>query len=126
MAKKYGIYKCEVCGNIVEVYHEGEAPLVCCGEEMKFMKEQTEESSTEKHVPFIEKIDGGFRVSVGQNETHPMTEEHYIEWIELFAGNKIYRKELKPGDDPVAEFMIEADDVCAREYCNIHGNWRSE
>ncbi|MGM0509272.1 MAG: desulfoferrodoxin [Fusobacteriota bacterium] len=126
MAKKLGIYKCDICGNIVEVFHEGQGDLVCCGEPMVLKEEQTAESSKEKHVPFIEEIDGGYKVKIGENNTHPMTEEHYIEWIELIADNKIYRKELNPGDAPEAEFKIKASKVTAREYCNVHGNWSNE
>lgn len=123
MAKLKDVYKCELCGHVVEVVHEGAGTLVCCGQEMKKLEEKTEDSSTEKHVPFIEKIDGGYKVKVGENTTHPMTEEHYIEWIELIADGKVYRKHLTPSDEPEACFMIEADEVTAREYCNLHGLW---
>lgn len=125
MAEIMGIYKCEICGNIVEVIHEGKPPLVCCGEEMTFMEEQTAEMSLEKHVPVIEEIEGGYKVTVG-TDLHPMEEEHYIEWIELLADDVAYRKFLNPGDDPVATFMIDAEDVSAREYCNIHNLWIGE
>ncbi len=125
MAEMMGIYKCEICGNIVEVVHEGKAPLVCCAEEMTLMEEQTAEMSVEKHVPVIEEIDGGYKVTVGTT-LHPMEEEHYIEWIELLAEDTAYRKFLNPGDEPVATFMIEEDDVSAREYCNVHGLWKGE
>lgn len=126
MAKVKEVYECKVCGHIVEVLHEGAGTLVCCNEEMVLLEEKTEDSSTEKHVPFIEKIDGGFKVRVGENATHPMTEEHYIEWIELIADGKVYRKHLKPGDEPEATFMIEASTVNAREHCNLHGLWVNE
>lgn len=126
MAQVLGIYKCEHCGNIVEVFVEGAAPLVCCGEPMKLMEEQTEDTSIEKHVPFIEKTENGYKVRVGQNDAHPMIEKHYIQWIELIADEYILRKELKPGDLPEAEFCVpEAKVIIAREYCNIHGHWRS-
>jgi desulfoferrodoxin FeS4 iron-binding domain len=104
MAKKYGIYKCLKCGNIVEVLHEGMGKLVCCGEEMVFMEAKTADTSLEKHVPYIEKVSGGYLVKVGQNVAHPMEEKHYIEWIELIADGKVYRQELKPGDKPEAFF----------------------
>ena len=123
MAKKLEIYKCMLCGNIVEVVHGGDGELVCCGEPMKLMAESTADSSTEKHVPLIEKIEGGYKVTVGST-LHPMTEEHHIEWIELLADGKAYRQFLTVGQEPIATFCIEADNVSAREYCNIHGLWK--
>ena len=125
MAEFQGIYKCEICGNIVEVTHSGAGDLVCCGENMKLMDEKTADSSTEKHVPVIEKTADGYKVTVGST-LHPMEEKHYIEWIELLADGKSYRQYLKPGDQPVAEFCVKAFKVSAREYCNVHGLWRSE
>ena len=125
MAKIRGIYKCEICGNIVEVLHEGTGALVCCGEEMKLLDEKTDDSANEKHVPYIEKTDKGILVKIGQNQDHPMLEEHYIEWIQLIADGISYRKFLNPGDKPQALFKIKADKIGAREYCNIHGMWKS-
>ncbi len=125
MAKLREIYKCEICGNIVEVLHGGQGALVCCGEEMEKMEEKNEDSSTEKHVPYIEKTDEGILVKVGENENHPMTDKHYIEWIQIIADGKSYRNFLKPGDSPEALFEIKADNVTAREYCNIHGLWKN-
>jgi superoxide reductase len=125
MAKFRGIYKCEICGNIVEVLHEGVGALVCCGEEMKFQEEKIQDSKIEKHVPFIEKTENGIIVKVGQNQEHPMEEKHYIEWIQIFADGKSYRQFLKPGDKPQAIFEIKAEKINAREYCNIHGLWKS-
>ena len=125
MAKLKGIYKCEICGNIVEVLHEGIGALVCCGEEMKLMDEKTQDSSVEKHVPYIEKTGDKILVKVGQNQDHPMEDKHYIEWIQIFADGKSYRQFLKPGDKPQAIFEIKADKVSAREYCNVHGLWKS-
>jgi superoxide reductase len=125
MTEKNEIYKCEICGNIVEVLHTGQGALVCCGEEMKLMEPKTEDSSTEKHVPYVEKTDEGVLVKIGENENHPMKEEHYIEWIQVFADGKSYRKFLKPGDKPQALFEIQSDDVTAREYCNVHGLWKN-
>ncbi len=125
MAKLREIYKCEICGNIVEVLHGGQGALVCCGEEMKKMEEKTEDSSTEKHVPYIEKTDEGILVKIGENEEHPMTEKHHIEWIQILADGRSYRKFLEPNDKPQALFKIEADNVSAREYCNIHGLWKN-
>lgn len=125
MTKVREIYKCNVCGNIVEVLHAGVGELVCCGEPMELMKEKTEDSSLEKHVPYIEKTANGVLVKVGQNQDHPMEEKHYIEWIQVISNGASYRKFLKSGDKPQAEFEIVADDVTAREYCNIHGLWKS-
>ena len=125
MAKLKGIYKCEICGNIVEVLHEGIGALVCCGEEMKLMDEKTQDSSVEKHVPYIEKTGDKILVKVGQNQDHPMEDKHYIEWIQISADGKSYRQFLKPGDKPQAIFEIKADKVSAREYCNVHGLWKS-
>jgi superoxide reductase len=124
MAKKLGVYKCEICGNIVEVLHEGKGELVCCGQAMKLNAENTVEASHEKHIPVIEKVDGGIKVKVG-SEAHPMIEKHYIEWIEVVAGDKVCRKFLKPDDAPEAIFSISDDNVIARAYCNIHGLWKS-
>ncbi len=117
------IYKCEVCGNIVEVLHEGAGELVCCGANMRLFSENSTDAATEKHVPVIEKIDGGFKIIVGST-LHPMEEKHYIEWIEVIADGKAYRAFLKPGDAPEAVFNIEAGEITAREYCNVHGLWK--
>jgi len=124
MAKQLGIYKCEICGNIVEVLHAGDGELVCCGQPMKSMLENTVDAAKEKHVPVIEKTDKGILVKVG-SVAHPMEEKHYIEWIELLADGKAYRQFLKPGGKPEALFEIKADKVSAREYCNIHGLWKA-
>ncbi|MCT4583789.1 MAG: desulfoferrodoxin [Peptostreptococcaceae bacterium] len=126
MAKKLGIYKCELCGNITEVFVAGGGDLACCGQNMKYMEEKTADHSTEKHVPFVEKTEKGYKVRVGENAAHPMTEEHYIMWIELIVDDLILRKELKPNDKPEAEFEVKhSDNVIAREYCNIHGHWKN-
>ena len=122
MTKRLQIYKCGVCGNIVEVLHEGAGQLVCCGQPMKLFEENTVDATTEKHVPVVEKIDGGFKVKVG-SVAHPMEEKHYIEWIEIIADGKSYKQFLKPGEVPEAVFMIDAAEIIAREYCNIHGLW---
>ena len=124
MTKNLEIYKCELCGNMVEMIHDGAGALVCCGQEMTLFTENTVDAAKEKHVPVIEKIDGGFKVTVGE-VPHPMEETHYIEWIEVIAGDKAYREFLKPGGKPEAVFMIDADQVTAREYCNLHGLWKN-
>lgn len=119
------IYKCNVCGNIVEMLHTGAGELVCCGQPMDLMPEKTEEETfTEKHKPVIEKTEGGIIVRVG-GVTHPMTSEHYIEWIEVIAEHRIYRKNLEPGQEPEAEFFLEAEHFEVRAYCNLHGLWKS-
>lgn len=125
MTNRNEVYRCAVCGNIVEVLHAGAGTLTCCGQPMKLMKENTVDAATEKHVPVIEKIDGGYKVKVGSVE-HPMTEEHYIEWIELVEGDKVQRKHLKPGEKPEAVFYTDATDAYAREYCTLHGQWSTK
>ncbi len=117
------IYKCNVCGNMTEVLHIGIGELVCCGQPMELQKEKTEDQGNEKHVPVIEKIENGFKIKVGSVE-HPMEDTHYIEWIEIITDEKIYRKYLKPGQKPEAEFLINAENIIVREYCNVHGLWK--
>jgi superoxide reductase len=124
MTVQKGIYKCEVCGNIVEVLHTGAGALICCEQEMKLFNENTSDGAKEKHVPVIEKTSNGYKVIVG-SVLHPMEEKHYIEWIELIADGVSYRKFLKPGDKPEAEFCVKAEKVEAREYCNLHGLWKA-
>jgi len=118
------VYKCTVCGNMVEVIHQGEGELVCCGQPMNLLTENSVDAAQEKHVPVVEKIDGGFKVTVG-SVPHPMEEKHFIEWIELIADGKAYRQFLNPGDAPEAVFSIEASESTAREHCNLHGLWKS-
>ena len=119
------IYKCDICGNIVEVLHTGVGQLVCCEQPMELLEEKTEkEEGKEKHVPVIEKTDKGFKVKVG-SVPHPMEQEHHIEWIELIADGKVCREFLNPGSKPEAEFFVEAYDIEAREYCNVHGLWKA-
>jgi len=123
--QRLDVYKCEVCGNIVEVMHAGGGELVCCGQPMKQMKENTVDAAKEKHVPVIEKVTGGFKVKVG-SVPHPMEQNHYIQWIEALAGDRVYRYFLKPGELPEAFFPISAEPLTAREYCNLHGLWKSQ
>ena len=118
------IYKCNICGNIVEILHAGVGQLVCCDQPMELLKEKTEDVGQEKHVPVIEKTETGIKVKIG-SIPHPMEENHYIEWIEIIADGKVCRRFLKPGDRPETEFEIKADKIQAREYCNIHGLWRT-
>jgi len=125
MTKQLQVYKCEVCGNIVEVLHSGKGELVCCGQPMKLMQENTVDASQEKHLPVMEKVEGGIKVKVG-SVPHPMEEKHYIEWIELIVEGKAYRQFLKPGEAPEAFFPIKGEKLTVREYCNIHGHWKAE
>ncbi|MCX8012285.1 MAG: desulfoferrodoxin [Desulfobacterota bacterium] len=124
MAKMLEIYKCEICGNIVELVHEGKGELVCCGKPMKLFVENTVDAAKEKHVPVVENTSTGVKVKRG-SVAHPMEEKHYIEWIEVIAGGKVYRQFLKPGDTPEATFAIPPSQLTAREYCNLHGLWKA-
>ena len=120
MVEKKEIYKCEVCGNIVEVVHAGGGVLICCGQPMKLQKENTVDASQEKHVPVIE----GKKVKIG-SIAHPMIAEHYIEWIEATSETgEIAKVFLKPDSKPEAKFSFKP--VSAREYCNLHGLWKVE
>ena len=125
MTRKDQIYKCSICGNITEVLHEATGTLTCCGKPMNLLEENTIDAAVEKHVPIVEKVKGGYKVTVGE-VNHPMIDQHYIEWIELVLENQVLRKYLKPGEAPEAVFQTTAEDVFAREYCNIHGHWRSK
>ena len=126
MAQQMGIYKCNVCGNIVEVLHAGVGELVCCNQPMELLIEKTQDLGREKHVPIIEKTGKGIKVKVG-SVPHPMEESHHIEWIEVTtAGGKGCRKFLKPGQPPEAEFCVKPEDVAmAREHCSVHGLWKA-
>jgi superoxide reductase len=124
MAEQLQVYKCDVCGNIVEVLHGGGGELVCCGQPMKLFRENTVDAAKEKHVPVVEKTADGFKVKVG-SVAHPMEEKHWIEWVELIADGKVYRQFLKPGQAPEATFCIQAGQAEAREYCNLHGLWKA-
>lgn len=125
MPAKLDIYKCQKCGSMVEVIDPQCCEPHCCGEAMKHLKEGSTDAAQEKHVPVIEKVDGGYKVSVG-SVSHPMSDEHYIQWIQLIAGDDTLTHYLKPGEEPVAYFKTDAQQVCAREYCNLHGVWKAE
>lgn len=121
------IYRCNVCGNMVEIINVGAGELVCCNQPMELLVERQTDVGPEKHIPLIEKTDKGIKVKVGE-VPHPMEDEHYIHFIEVMANGTIYRHFLNPGDAPEAEFEIDVDkisDLKAREYCNIHGLWHS-
>jgi len=118
------VYRCNVCGNITEVLHTGAGELICCGQPMELLQEKVTDAGLEKHVPVIEATGSGIKVKVG-DDPHPMEEKHYIEWIEVITDGDSCRKFLKPGDKPEAGFEIKPQKVTAREYCSIHGLWKS-
>ncbi len=126
MLKKHDIYRCSLCGNIVEVEYAGGGTLVCCGQEMNQLEELTADTSIEKHVPHLEILPEGVLVRVGQNQEHPMLDAHYIVWIELLTDRGVYRRFLKPGEKPEAVFHPGKGETIlgAREYCNLHGLWK--
>jgi len=124
MTERLQVYKCEVCGNMVEVVHASSGILSCCGQNMILQNPGTVDAAAEKHVPVIEKANGGIKVKVGE-VPHPMEEKHFIEWIEVIDGGKVYRRFLNPGENPEAMFDIESDNIIARGYCNLHGLWKA-
>jgi len=132
MTEKNQIYKCNVCGNVVEILHAGAGELVCCNEPMVLLEEKTKDEGQEKHLPVIEKLPedvcrggDGYKIKVGEVD-HPMEEEHFIEWIEIKAEDgKRGKKYLKPGDAPEAEFYTKKKILEIRAYCNIHGLWKT-
>jgi superoxide reductase len=126
MTKNNEIYKCELCGNIVEIKHEAEGELICCGQPMNNKIENTIDAATEKHVPIIEKDGDLITVKVGET-LHPMEDSHFIEFIEILRdGEVIANKQFKPGDEPIAIFCLkDSEGIIAREYCNLHGLWKS-
>lgn len=121
------IYTCKTCGNVIEVVHAGKGELVCCGAPMTHMVAGTSDGAAEKHVPVIEKIEGGYKVKVG-SVAHPMVDVHWIEFVELICEKcgKVQRKYLHPGETPEVEFKSNSPQVTAREYCNIHGLWQAK
>jgi superoxide reductase len=124
MTARLEVYKCNVCGNIVEVLHAGGGELVCCGQPMNLAVENTVDASKEKHVPVVKKTADGVNVKVG-SVAHPMEAKHYIEWVEIIADGKTCRQFLNPGDAPEATFNVDAKKIIAREYCNLHGHWKA-
>ncbi len=123
MAEKLEVYKCDICGNIVEVLHGGKGQLVCCNKPMKLFVENTVDAAKEKHVPVRENTPSGVTVKVG-SVPHPMEEKHYIEWIEVIVDGKVYRQFLNPGQAPEASFDVKSEKIVARDYCNLHGLWK--
>ncbi len=125
MAERLQVYKCDLCDNIVEVVHGGDGELVCCGQPMKLLVENTTDAAVEKHVPVVKELEHGIKVTVG-SVPHPMLDDHYIEWIEVVAGGRSYTEYLNPGGAPEATFCVKADEVTmVREYCNVHGHWKA-
>jgi superoxide reductase len=122
MTKLFEVYKCEVCGNITKVVHASAGTLVCCDKPMVLQLEKTADAGKEKHVPVVEKSANGILVKVG-SIPHPMEEKHYIEWVEVRHGDKLYIRGFRPGEKPEAEFCVPATDVKVREYCSVHGLW---
>lgn len=125
MTKQKQIFRCPICGNIVEVLIPAGGTLVCCGKPMILQDENTTDAALEKHVPIIETVERGYLVKVGSVE-HPMLTEHYIQWIELITPDRTLRKYLTPGEKPEAIFLTDAKEVTVREYCNLHGLWKAE
>jgi len=125
MAARFEVYKCDSCGNMVEMVHEGKGQMICCGKPMRLMKENIVDASTEKHVPVMEKLSGGILVKVG-TVPHPMEKDHYIEWIEVVKdGKTLSRQYLNPGDVPEAKFASNTNGLVVREFCNLHGIWKA-
>lgn len=122
MTQRSQVYKCSMCGNMVEMLHPGAGDMVCCGRPMELITANTVDAAQEKHVPVVEKTLDGFKVKVGST-AHPMDEKHYIEWIELIVGDMLYRQFLNPGEPPEAVFCVKAPNAIARAYCNLHGLW---
>jgi superoxide reductase len=123
MAERLDIYKCQKCGLLVEVIDSAQPTPSCCNQPMEKLEAKTADEGKEKHVPVIEKIDGGYKVKIGANP-HPMEEKHHIEWIELQVGNQIHAQFLKAGDAPEAVFKVDGEPTAAREHCNVHGLWK--
>jgi superoxide reductase len=124
MAAKLAVFKCGLCGHMVELTHEGLGTLVCCNQPMAAVTENTTEAAQEKHVPVIERTESGVCVTVGSVE-HPMADDHYIELIEVIADGRTSTKYLKPGEAPKACFCLKAEELSARAYCNLHGLWKA-
>jgi len=120
----FQVYQCAVCGNMVEVVRAAGGTLVCCNQPMKLLTENTTDAAQEKHVPVIEKVEGGVKVKVG-SVAHPMTEDHLIEWIELIGGGKACHRRLTPGAAPEAVFPVEGEQITVRAFCNLHGLWKA-
>src|SRR5574344_712786 len=120
--KAYEIFKVKGKSVVLEVLVADESGVEV--NDLELLKEKREDASIEKHVPYVEEKEDGYLVKVGKEVAHPMTNEHYIQLIEICVDNFLYRKYLKAGDLPEAYFKVpKGTSVCAREYCNIHGLW---
>lgn len=119
-------YVCPTCGNIIEYEYGKNRNISCCGQTMKKLEPKTADWATEKHVPYIEKVDGGVLVKVGKEAAHPMDADHYIVFIEILADGVYMKKFLSPGDKPEAFFKTDAENIVAWEMCNKHYLWKSE
>ncbi|MBL6991884.1 MAG: desulfoferrodoxin [Bacteriovoracaceae bacterium] len=124
MTTRDQVYKCDLCGNIVEVMHAAGGKLVCCGQPMGHQNENTTEAAVEKHIPTVSFSSGELAVKVGST-SHPMADDHYIEWIELVNKDTIYRQHLSPGGEPSYNFKVEHNNYVVRAYCNLHGLWKA-
>lgn len=126
MSKKNEVYFCTICKAMTEVINGGGGTLVCCNQSMELLKENSVDAATEKHIPVVENIDGKVNVKVG-SVPHPMEEAHFIQWIEIITADGIVsRKDLKPGESPEAAFKIDGEIESVREYCNLHGLWKTK
>lgn len=119
------VYRCNICGNIVEAVHGGVGQLVCCGQATELLEEKIADIGQEKHLPVVEKNSGGIKIKIG-SLPHPMEEKHYIEWAEVIIDNNLSRKLLKPGNKPEVEFLGITGQIKVKIYCNIHGLWKTE
>ncbi|MEA3355267.1 MAG: desulfoferrodoxin [Patescibacteria group bacterium] len=126
MTKHNQVYKCNICGNIVEILETGAGELHCCNQAMVLMTEKTSDEGLEKHVPVIEKSGSKIKVTVSTTK-HPMEKDHHIQWVELTTKDQVIRKTLKPDQTPIVEFDLNTNDspIKARAYCNLHGLWSS-
>ncbi|MCF7832029.1 MAG: desulfoferrodoxin FeS4 iron-binding domain-containing protein [Candidatus Marinimicrobia bacterium] len=126
MTKLREIYYCPICGNVIEIFNEGASALVCCNQKMQKLEAKSEDSTLEKHVPFVEEVEDGVLVKVGQNQVHPMSEDHHIKFIEVHTKDMVLKAELDPNGAPEATFPVKiADIVKVREWCNLHGLWEA-
>lgn len=128
MTKKLEMYKCEVCGNLIEVVLAGDGDLVCCNQPMILLKPNTVDAAKEKHVPFFEKKGEELDIRIG-SEPHPMTNEHYIQFIEAISKDERYvkRKYLYPNEEPVLTLKCyDVGSIIAKENCNLHGLWEAK
>ncbi len=123
MTQQGQVYKCQICGMVVEVLDGGAGEPVCCGRSMEQQEPKTADAATEKHVPVIEQVDGGILVKVG-SVPHPMEDKHFIQWIEVLVDGKAYREYLQPGSPAEARFPVQGENIIAREFCNLHGLWQ--